>query len=712
MRPHWSAMIIGALLCACFVTANAETSPTKPVDAIRRYVAEFHNGSPCGFARGGMDEDAKTDWELPDGRLGRGAPGWLFTCGRGQIAVNRRGRGTGLGAADLGTGMGGGWPRPMIRGGLFVRHPRPGFGPYLLPVTLKATCDSPKRFLAAASPADGRPKFLGVVAEIRTATDRLVLAGGLKGTKTLTFGIYAMPGYKLLVEADEPPDLSGDFVLSARLTDQSFRVTIGTASVHVPLNSAQHVRAIAVRVAGVVGHGENKNVDRALVIRRMVFTYASRAKASAAPKPCPVPVVQRQGARLVVDGKAYRSVGMNHTKLLYHFARFDSNRAWGEYVLESLAAHGFTTVRVACAEHVPRFNKRAREYTAYRLFAEAPQEYFAAFDAMLAAAQRYGVRVIPVLIWNPANIADHLGTSRYGQTDFAAVRRTYFDPTSKEHRFLRRYLTALAGRYRDDGTILCWEIGNEWQNKVPQTDAYYLYNPEGETPNPYIPPNWKPAFVDHGGRTAWQQLADAQAVVATILKATDPNHLVLSGVETPSVHHAPDNAAFSQVLKTVIPPEVDVVGYHQYANGTGRPQKPWGYHPFLRAPGLPPYEADMHVRRKTAAALHNGRPLLIGECNVHYDPRANVRAYRLENLRKLLMSAAGVRERNGRIVRTAPVRAAVVLGWYWLKDADLVTGYSLYPVSMRHLYERPDLDDFATDRVRIFQSMQQWLRMK
>jgi hypothetical protein len=243
---------------------------------------------------------------------------------------------------------------------------------------------------------------------------------------------------------------------------------------------------------------------------------------------------------------------------------------------------------------------------------------------------------------------------------------------------------------------------------VPRTDAYYRYNPKGERPNPYVPPSWDAAFEDHDGKDAWRQLREAQAVVARILKDADPDHLVLSGVETVGVHFAPDNESFRRIMTEAVPPEVDLLGYHQYANGTGEPVRPWGYHPFLTAEGMAPYDADMHVHRQVASGLYNGRPLVIGECNVHHDPRPDVRAYRLENLRKLLMASAGVVVRDGEIRRAAPVRAPVVLGWYWLQDADLVTGYSLYPASMKHLYERPDLDEFAVRRVAIFRELVGW----
>ena len=674
--------------------------------------AEFRLGGPGGFSRGAWDENVAARHQTGDGRVGLGLWGWVFTCRDGKVLMGRVGRGRGLGASDLGTGLGGPWPRPLVNGGLFVKTPRPGFGPYELPVTLEAELSDLSGFLGAGRPADGRPKFLGVVIEVGTGARGRVLCAGLKGEKGLTFGVYDMPGYKALAEGRALPKLAAPVGIKATVSGKDLVVSLAGAELRVPLKSPGPVRAIALRVAGVVGKAGP--VD-AVTVQSLALSAPNIPDHPVRPVALPKsagPFLRRQGAELRLGGRAFHAVGMNQVRVLYHFAGLDANPAFGEYVLESLAREGFSVLRITCADHVPNFDKRGKTYALYRLFEQDRAAYFAAFDRLLASAGRLGIRLVPVVVWGPGNIADHLGTSSHGTPDFAAIRRTYFEPASREHGFLTRYLGALAGRYRDRREILCWEIGNEWQNSAPKTAYYYRYNPKKETPNPYIP-RWKPRWAHAAGEDGWQQMARAQAVCARLLKAADPNHLVLSGTESVSVHFAPDGARYRQVMAKMTPADVDLMGYHQYANSVGRkPMKPWGYAPFLTRPGLAPWPGQVETIRVVAAEVHGGRPVVIGETNVHDDRRPATRAARLGNLRALLAAAANVRVGTGRARRLGPVRCPFVLGWKWLPSPDLVDGYSLYPASSRALYARPDSDLFVEQRLQVFRDLLKWYEVQ
>jgi len=670
--------------------------------------ADFSLGGSGGFSRAGWDEDLDRRQKQSDGRTGIGIWGWMFTCRNGQVIVTRVGRGKGLGAEDLGAGLGGPWPRPLVDGGLFVNAPRPGFGPYQLPLTFDVQAADIKGFLAAGTPADGRPKFLGVVAEIEAERGVRLVCAGLRGTKKLRCGIYELPGYKVLAES-APPKLAGAAKIRVVCTADKLTVWFGAASLDTPLKNARNVRAVAFRVAGTVGPAGP--VDRAAVISAMSLSAPNVPDFPVKDNPRPKPggsLLRREGTKLLLDKRPFRAVGMNHVRLLYHFAGLDTNPAFGEHILRSLAREGFTVLRVAATEHVPHFNKRGKVYTMFRLFERNPDAYFAGFDRMLGAAQRAGVRLIPVLIWGSSNIADHLGTSAYGKANFPAIRRTYLDPSSREHNFLKRYLTALATRYRDHDTILCWEIGNEWQNSVPKTDYYYRFNPRKEKPNPYVP-RWRQRFEHLDALDAWQQLRKVQASCGRILKSADPNHLVLSAPESVSVHFAPDNNTYRTVMGKMIPPEIDLMGYHQYANSVGRqPMKPWGYSPFLTKARMTPWDAHVEVIREVAATVHGGRPVVLGECNVHYDRRPAMRATRLGNLRDLFAAAANVSPHPGGMKRNGPPRVPIVLGWEWVPRPDTVDGYSLYPKSCRGLYGRSDLDAFVEQRVDLFRQLRAW----
>jgi hypothetical protein len=51
----------------------------------------------------------------------------------------------------------------------------------------------------------------------------------------------------------------------------------------------------------------------------------------------------------------------------------------------------------------------------------------------------------------------------------------------------------------------------------------------------------------------------------------------------------------------------------------------------------------------------------------------------------------------------------VTMGWHWLPEPDMVTGYSLHPECMRSLYERPDPGPLVRERIELFRAMHGWL---
>jgi mannan endo-1,4-beta-mannosidase len=201
----------------------------------------------------------------------------------------------------------------------------------------------------------------------------------------------------------------------------------------------------------------------------------SREEASivAPPGAPPGSFVRVEGDRFVVGGRPFRFVGANASVM--HGPR---HRAALEATLDAVAADGLSVVRVwALGEQPADAEPWARDY-AFRVGADGwVDSSFAHLDRVLAAAAARDLRVIVVLAnrW-----ADYGGAPRYLEWAGLPVPRelsgapsifglpAFFEDT-RARALYREHLERVVGHrsaltgipYRDDPTILAWELINE-----------------------------------------------------------------------------------------------------------------------------------------------------------------------------------------------------------------------------------------------------------
>jgi mannan endo-1,4-beta-mannosidase len=293
------------------------------------------------------------------------------------------------------------------------------------------------------------------------------------------------------------------------------------------------------------------------------------------------PYVRVNGHDLTIDRKPIHFVGANLA--IMHGPR---SRAAADEVLQGAAKDGVKVGRVwALGEG--EANAPAWQRDAF-LFRAGPDGWIEAgpahLDRVVAIAGRVGVRLIITL---SNNWSDYGGVPRYlkwaGQREaeaatYGASDRFYSDPKAKAafrahlERLLKRHNTLTGIPYKDDPTILAWELMNE---STVSTAA------------------------GAEARRAWV------VEMAKVAHELDPHHLVMSGV---SVYRTEsERREWLSVCKL---PEVDFCDAHIYPEDLLR----------NREPALLESAIDDIVQLAHHVA---GKPVILGEFGIHGDEQGN-----------------------------------------------------------------------------------------
>ncbi|MEV1144200.1 cellulase family glycosylhydrolase [Micromonospora sp. NPDC049799] len=297
--------------------------------------------------------------------------------------------------------------------------------------------------------------------------------------------------------------------------------------------------------------------------------------------------VTRQGDRLVLDGKPFRFAGTNNYYLMYKSpamvddvfadakaARFTVLRHWG---FLDIGTPGGTDSVVGPSDGV-WFQHWDGEKPAFH---DGP-DGLERLDRVLASARRHGIRVVIPLV---NNWRDFGGMDQYVRwrgadhhDDFytdPVIRGWYRDWVSH---LLNRVNTVTGVTYRDDPTILAWELANEPRCKG---SGVYPTSPECSTDT----------------ITAW---ADE---MSRHIRSIDRRHLIGVGDEgffcddpaaedwTVNCGEGVDAVALASL------PAVDVLGYHLYPDHWGT-DADWGV---------------AWIERHNREARRIGKPALLGE---------------------------------------------------------------------------------------------------
>ena len=231
-----------------------------------------------------------------------------------------------------------------------------------------------------------------------------------------------------------------------------------------------------------------------------------------------------QDGQFYKDGQPFEGVGVNYYTVLQRKLGIEgnpSNLSDTSYLqgLETLAQHDIPFIRFGANGFYPSDND---------LYVNHREEYFKAFDMLVADAERLEIGLVPCLFWYFPTVPDLVDESidQWG------------NPDSKTHAFMRQVITDVVGRYKDSPAIWAWEFGNEW---IHEADLPGAEHGRGWTEPDHFP---KPPLGLAKTRTIKDKMYRKNIYVAykafvEAIRAIDPTRPILSGdaMPRPSAYH-------------------------------------------------------------------------------------------------------------------------------------------------------------------------------
>lgn len=233
--------------------------------------------------------------------------------------------------------------------------------------------------------------------------------------------------------------------------------------------------------------------------------------------------VQVQGQRLVLKGKTYRFAGTN----MWYGAYLGAPTAYGDRdrlrkELDTLAALGVTNLRVLGASELSPLKNSLT--TTFRTATSYNEDLLAGLDFLLAEMGKRDMKAVIFLnnfwewsggmvtyqYWTNGGRYMDLGDPAHPWPEFADFSAQFYSSPKAVALYLQYVGDMIARRnsftgvpYRDDPTIMAWELANE--PRVGGHEAFVL---------PHLPAFY--AWISHSAR---------------FIKARDTNHLVTTGSE-------------------------------------------------------------------------------------------------------------------------------------------------------------------------------------
>ncbi len=224
-----------------------------------------------------------------------------------------------------------------------------------------------------------------------------------------------------------------------------------------------------------------------------------------------------RGHTLMLDGREYRAIGANVPNLSQAFLG-----TWFHI------AQKYGTPANAKAEMVAAIEDAERSGLAFfrffadpgypldrsKLYDKDPAAYWRGMDELFALCRAHHIKLIPSLqtIPGPYGI--------FGETGQAIL-----DPNSLTYEAVHRYIRDFVTRYRDDPTVLMWELTNEGMLGADVEMEGRKLLPAG-----VYPPGAKVREDGHNTDSlSFSMIQRLYMEHAAFIKSLDPNHLVTSG---------------------------------------------------------------------------------------------------------------------------------------------------------------------------------------
>ncbi|MCC7492887.1 MAG: cellulase family glycosylhydrolase [Fimbriimonadaceae bacterium] len=310
------------------------------------------------------------------------------------------------------------------------------------------------------------------------------------------------------------------------------------------------------------------------------------------------------GAGLELDGREYRAIGVNvpHLHQIYNGTWFHI----GEIYKTTEAA------RQAAIDAIVDCRRSGVAFIRYFANPGYPKDIAALYDRDRAAYWQQMDEVVALCRQNQVKLVPSFNTIPGWHHHYGEVGQAILDPQSKTWAAVHEYLRDFVTRYRDDPTILLWELQNEGALRADVDMLGRKALPKGVYP-PGVDVREDGLREDSLTWAMFQQLYREQT---TFIKQLDPHHPVTSG----DAHVRPECTSRRETFPDfkyrtdtwrewlannllAQPQPLDVFSYHHYGTNDppARPTDQWG---------LDSLELLRRLVRATHAA---GAPVFLGE---------------------------------------------------------------------------------------------------
>jgi hypothetical protein len=189
-----------------------------------------------------------------------------------------------------------------------------------------------------------------------------------------------------------------------------------------------------------------------------------------------------------------------------------------------------------------------------------PMRYWSGLDALFAAAEQNGVRLVPSVFWNSIALAAHCGESM----------QAWLDPRSRTHQYASRHVEAFASRYDKSPALMFYEFTNELNTWIDLPNVLSFWPKR----DPTLPDRQR----SEGDRLTTAQLRGIAQSFADMVRACSRKPISMgSDIPRGNAWHLAHGSwdidstdEFVAQFREITPPEMSVLSMHIYPQHVGQ----------------------------------------------------------------------------------------------------------------------------------------------